>query len=87
MSEDKLKEVAIRVIYNYYDGIYTEEYIEENFSLAVELMVENSKNRISGASSISENGTSIAYSGDLAKFTINSDILALLPKKKRYRAW
>ena len=87
MSEDKLKEVAIRVIYNYYDGLYKEEYIAENFNLAVDLMVENSKNRISGASSFSENGISVAYSGDLAKFSLNADILALLPKKKKYRAW
>ena len=87
MTEEKLREIAIQVIYNYYEGIYSKEKIVTDFNLAVELMIENSKNRVSGASSISENGISISYANNFDKFALSNDILALLPKKKGFRAW
>lgn len=87
MTEQELKDIATLVIYNYYGGFYTKEYIEANFNLAINLMVENSRIRISGASMVSENGTSITFSDALGRFNLNSDILALLPKKKNFKAW
>ena len=88
INSDKLREMAIIVIHNYYDGYYTKEYIEENFNLAIDLMAENASCKVSGASAISENGTSITYTVDSAnKFSINADVKALLPKKKNFKAW
>ena len=86
INNEILKEMAVIVIRNYYDGYYPKEYIEENFNLAIELLVENAKNKISGATSISENGITINYNSP-DKFAITSDIKALLPKKKNFGAW
>ena len=43
--------------------------------------------KISGVSSISENGTSITYKEGYEKFSMTSDVLALLPKKTNFRVW
>ena len=86
IDNEKLQEMAVIVIHNYYDGYYSREHIQENFSLAVELLVENAINKVSGATSISENGVAITYNS-ADKFAITSDIKALLPKKKNYKAW
>ena len=53
------------------------------------MLVDNAKNTtvIQGASSISENGITIAYRDDYGSLKITSDVIALLPKKKSYRAW
>lgn len=87
MTEQELKELAILVIYNYYDGLYSKEYIDNNFGLAIKLILENSKLRISGASYVSENGISITYANNFSKYALTEDVLALLPKKRNYRAW
>ena len=86
IDSEKLQEMAVIVIHNYYDGYYSKEHIKENFNLAVELLVENAKNKISGATSISENGVAITYNS-ADKFAITSDIKALLPKKRNFGAW
>ena len=87
MDDKKMSAIAIQIIYNFYDGFYNKEYIETEFALAVEMLVENSKGRISGASQVVENGTSISYSGATGKFALTEDILALLPKKRNFKAW
>lgn len=88
-TENEYKEMAVVAIFNYFDGEYTKEYIQDNFELAIKMIVNNAMNTtvIQGASSISENGISISYRDDYGSLNITSDVIALLPKKKNYRAW
>lgn len=86
---EELNEMAVMVIFKYFEGNYTEIYIKENFKLAVKLLVNNAANstKIVGASSIAENGTSITYKEGYERFSMTSDVIALLPNKINYRAW
>lgn len=88
-TDEELEEMAILAIYNYFNGEYTKDYIKENFKLALKVLVENIKgtSKLTGVSSISENGTSITYKDGYEKFTLTSDVLALLPKKKNFKVW
>lgn len=88
-TDSELMEMAVLAIYNYYDGEYTKDYIKEHFKLALKVLIENTKSmgKISGVSSISENGTSITYKEGYEKFSMTSDVLALLPKKTNFRVW
>lgn len=88
-TDEELMEMAVLAISNYFDGEYTEDYIKDHFKLALKVLVENAKSmgKISGVSSISENGTSITYKDGYEKFSITSDVIALLPKKTNYRVW
>lgn len=87
-TEFELLEMAVLAIFNYFNGEYTEEYIRQNFTLAIAVLVNNAKDiKLTGVSSISENGTSITYKSDYEKFSITSDVLALLPKKTNFRVW
>lgn len=88
ITSQNLQEIAVNIIFNYYEGLYAKDYIIENFNLAVDLMVENASNKISGAKSISENGISITYSDSMIdRFALTNDVLALLPKKRNFKAW
>lgn len=86
---EELNEMAVLVISKYFEGDYTELYIKDNFKLAIKLLVNNAANstKIVGASSMSENGTSITYKEGYEKFSMTSDVIALLPKKTNCRAW
>ena len=85
---EELEEMAVLAIYNYYDGEYTKEYIKSNFTLAIKTLVNNTKDiKLTGVSSISENGTSITYKDGYEKFSITGDVIALLPKKTNFRVW
>lgn len=87
-TDSELEEMAVLAIYNYYDGEYTKEYIKSNFTLAIKTLVNNSKDiKLTGVSSISENGTSITYKEGYEKFSVAGDVLALLPKKTNFRVW
>lgn len=87
-TESELLEMAVLAIFNYFDGEYTKEYIQQNFALAIKVFAENIKNnKMAGVASISENGTSIAYKDGYEKFSMTSDVLALLPKKTNFRVW
>lgn len=88
-TEIELKEMAALAIFNYFEGEYSKEYIENNFALAIKVLIENAQNTFkpTGVSSISENGTSITYKNDYEKFSLTSDVLALLPKKTNFKVW
>ena len=88
-TDEELEEMAVLAIFNYFDGEYTKDYIKENFKLALKVLVENIKgtSKLTGVSSISENGTSITYKDGYEKFALTSDVLALLPKKKIFKVW
>ena len=88
-TDMELMEMAVLAVFNYFDGEYTKEYIEENFKLALKVLIDNSKSvgKLVGVSSISENGTSITYKSEYEKFSMTSDVLALLPKKTNFKVW
>ena len=91
-TDEELNEMAVLAIFNYYDREYTEEYIKNNFKLAIKVLTKNissSLNRVVGASSISENGVSITYKDSNIENNINftDEVLALLPKKKNFYVW
>ena len=91
-TDAEYQEMAVLAIFNYYSGEYTEEYIQNNFKLAIKVLVNNissSLNRVVGASSISENGVSITYKDSNIENNINltDEVLALLPKKKKFYVW
>ena len=91
-TDAEYQEMAVLAIFNYYDGEYTKEYIQDNFKLAIKVLVNNissSLNRVVGASSISENGVSITYKDSNIENNINftDEVLALLPKKKNFYVW
>ena len=91
-TDKELNEMAVLAIFNHYDGEYDKEYIQNNFKLAIKVLVNNissSLNRVVGASSISENGVSITYKDSNIENNINftDEVLALLPKKKNFYVW
>lgn len=88
-TDAEYNEMAIMAIYNYYDGEYTKEYIQLNFTLAIKVLINNAKELIkpTGIKSMSENGASITYIDGYEKFSITSDVIALLPKKANFRVW
>ena len=90
-SDEELQQMAIKSIYNYYDGRYTEEYIKNNFGLAIKVLVNNAKNimkvKISGVTQVTEGSRSISFGNNVEAFNLTSDVLALLPKKTNFRAW
>lgn len=88
-TDIELEGIAILIISNYFDGEYTEEYIQENFKLALKVLIENIKStsKLTGVKSISENGISISYEDGYEKFSLTSDVLALLPNKKNFKVW
>lgn len=88
-TDEELKEMAVLAIFNYYSGEYAKEYIQENFTLAIKVLTNNTTSieKPVGVSSISENGTSITYRDGYEKFSMTNDVLALLPNKINHRAW
>jgi hypothetical protein len=88
-TDAEYTEMATMAIYNYYNGTYTKEYIQTNFTLAIKVLINNAKELVkpTGVKSMSENGASITYKDEYEKFSITSDIIALLPKKTNFRAW
>lgn len=91
-TDEELNEMAVLAIFNYYSGEYTEEYIQNNFKLAIKVLANNissSLNRVVGASTISENGISISYKDGNSERNVNltDEVLALLPKKKKFYVW
>ena len=88
-TDIEYKEMAVLAIFNYYEGEYSKEYIEANFGLAIKMLVDNASSVqvVAGASSITENGISITYKDNYGGLTLTSDILALLPKKSKFRVW
>ena len=91
-TDEELNEMAVLAIFNFYDEYYSKEYIQDNFKLAIKVLTNNissSLNRVVGVSSISENGISISYKDNNSERNVNltDEVLALLPKKKKFYAW
>ena len=90
-TDDELNEMAVLAIFNYYDGEYTKEYIQENFKLALKVLTENIRTSVTkpqGIKSVSQNGISVTYNeGAGFNAYLTEEVLALLPNKSGFYAW
>ncbi|KRU29316.1 hypothetical protein VT91_09300 [Clostridium sporogenes] len=79
MSTEQRK--AILVIKNYLNKDLTDDYILENYDLAIEQLINNAAKleniKTPGVNSMSEGNQSITFDGD--PWTITGDVKALLP--------
>lgn len=90
-TENELNEMAVLAIFNYYGGKYSKEYIKENFSLALKVLIENIRASVTkpiGIKSVSQNGTSVTYNeGAGFNAYLTEEVLSLLPKKSNFKVW
>ncbi|CAM2828461.1 hypothetical protein HAHI6034_05015 [Hathewaya histolytica] len=81
MTKEQRK--AINLIRNYLNKDFTDEYILENFDLAIEQLIDNAKNisnkKTTGVKSMSEGNQSITFESGAEAWTITEDIKLLLP--------
>lgn len=102
MTDEIIKKMACEAIRNYlrvkpyfdefYDEVYSDEWIEKNYSLALNLAIENYKNVTSKTngldiSSISQGGQSISFNNTSNNNFISNDVKALLPRAKNVWSW
>lgn len=90
-TDEELNEMAVLAIFNYYNGYYSKEYIQENFSLALKVLTENIRTSVTkpqGIKSVSQNGISVTYNeGSGFNAYLTEEVLALLPNKSGFYAW
>lgn len=83
-TDEELEEMSIVAIRNYLNKDFSDQYIKKNFGFAIKRFISNTKtldsSKVVGASSISENGSSISFREGIEAGTITDDIKALLPK-------
>lgn len=81
--EDMNKAKAVLVIRRYLNKDYSDEYILNNFSLAVDQLIENAAKlqniKTPGIKSISEGNQSITFESGAETWTITPDVKSLLP--------
>lgn len=92
-SDEELQKMACISIKNYLNSSkYTEQYILENFTLAIKVLVNNAKNILSttnglNISSVSKGNQSISFNSNIEIMVISSDVKTLLPKPINFIAW
>ena len=90
-TESELNEMAVLAIFNYYSGEYSKEYIQDNFKLALKVLIENIRTSVTkpiGIKSVSQNGISVTYNeGAGFNAYLTEEVLSLLPNKSGFYAW
>lgn len=90
-TDEELQEMAVLAIFNYYDGKYSKEYISENFTLALKVLIENVRASVTkpiGIKSVTQNGTSVTYNeGAGFNAYLTEEVLSLLPKRNNFNVW
>ena len=90
-TDEELQEMAVLAIFNYYSGEYSKEYIQDNFKLALKVLIENIRASVTkpiGIKSVSQNGTSVTYNeGAGFNAYLTEEVLSLLPNKSGFYAW
>ena len=81
--DEKNEAKAIVVIRNYLNKNLSDQYIKENYTLAIDQLIENA-NKINatkpvGVKSMSEGNQSISFESNLEAWSITADVKALLP--------
>lgn len=83
--EEKNEAKAILVIRNYLNRDMSDKYIKNNYSLAIDQLIENA-NRINsiktvGVKSISEGNQNISFDSNTEAWSVTPDVEALLPSR------
>ena len=90
-TDEELNEMAVLAIFNYYSGEYSNEYIQDNFKLALKVLIENIRTSVTkpiGIKSVTQNGISVTYNeGAGFNAYLTEEVLSLLPSKSGFYAW
>lgn len=82
-TEEKNQAKAILAIRKYLNKDFSNEYITENFSLAIEQLIENATKlgviKTPGVKSFSEGNQSMTFETGTEAWTITPDVQMLLP--------
>lgn len=94
MTDEERK--AIFIIKKYLKALnnpnWTDEYVMENYSLAVQQLIENSKviNNVKGCVGVksqTQGSRSVTFSDNLEAWIITEDVKMLLPNPCNFIAW
>lgn len=81
--DEKNEAKAIVVIRNYLNKNLSDQYIKENYTLAIDQLIENANKinsaKLIGVKSMSEGNQSISFDSNIEAWSITSDVKALLP--------
>lgn len=83
-TDQEYEEIAVQAIKNYLNKNFSNDYIKNNFSLAIKRMVYKAKqvndSKPNGIRSITEGDTSISYDNLIDTLIVDNEIKALLPQ-------
>lgn len=81
--DEKNEAKAIVVIRNYLNKNLSDQYIKENYTLAIDQLIENANKinsaKLVGVKSMSEGNQSISFDSNIEAWSITSDVKSLLP--------
>lgn len=81
--DEKNEAKAIVVIRNYLNKNLSDQYIKENYTLAIDQLIENANKinsaKLVGVKSMSEGNQSISFDSNIEAWSITADVKALLP--------
>lgn len=81
--EEKNEARAIVVIRNYLNKNLSDQYIKENYTLAIDQLIENANKinsaKLVGVKSMSEGNQSISFDSNIEAWSITADVKSLLP--------
>lgn len=81
--DEKNEAKAIVVIRNYLNKNLSDQYIKENYTLAIDQLIENANKinsaKLVGVKSMSEGNQSISFDSNIETWSITADVEALLP--------
>lgn len=81
--DEKNEAKAIVVIRNYLNKNLSDQYIKENYTLAIDQLIENANKinsaKMVGVKSMSEGNQSISFDSNIEAWTITADVKSLLP--------
>jgi hypothetical protein len=82
-TDQEYEEIAIQSIQNYLNKSLSNEYIKNNFSLAIKRMIYKAKqfndSKPSGVRSITEGDTSVSFDSVINTLVVDGEVKALLP--------
>lgn len=81
--DEKNEAKAIVVIRNYLNKNLSDQYIKENYTLAIDQLIENANKinsaKLVGVKSMSEGNQSISFDSNIEAWSITADVKSLLP--------
>lgn len=81
--DEKNEAKAIVVIRNYLNKNLSDQYIKENYVLAIDQLIENANKinsaKLVGVKSMSEGNQSISFDSSIEAWSITADVKSLLP--------